>query len=170
MQFFSHIFKCAIRNCVKADTACYTLANKLPGCIKKVNKIPTLTTGFFVSAQISLLVSLSLSSENRKGSCFWALVLGLLVQTRKDERIQKLNHELPKSRMDIFRKLMGRYWWTSPFTYQLIFKNLFRQNRAEVNNWYFRLKHRWREANIFLVLSVSSAWGRTVDFNVLFRI
>ena len=66
------------------------------------------------------------------------------------------------SRQDVFRELMIRNWWQSPLFLLII--------KTNVKNWQCCLKRRPREANIFHVLPLPSAWGRTVDFNVLFLI
>jgi hypothetical protein len=70
---------------------------------------------------------------------------------------------------DIIRKLMIRHWWQC--TLLLLItpqKKLFLNNEANITNWHCCCKRRPREANIFYVHRLASAWGSTINFNVLF--
>jgi hypothetical protein len=52
--------------------------------------------------------------------------------------------------------------------YWILPKQLFLNNEANVTNWHCCFKRRPREANVFHVPRLASAWGSTINFNILF--
>ena len=75
-------------------------------------------------------------------------------------------------KLDIFRKVMIRYSWHSPLFVlipkQKIVFNL--KKMTNIKNWHCCFRRRPREPNIFHALPLASAWGRTVDFHVVFLV
>ena len=71
----------------------------------------------------------------------------------------------------IFRNIMIEYWRRLPFFYINFFsQNSLHKKITSVNNLEYYLKRKQKEANIFYVLPLASAWSRTVDVGVSFLI